>query len=82
VLSVTLHKLQTTDDEYLTVYHRLSTGTTWPNSAHDNHLPFATPVRALRSLEYVMTQQFLTDMHDYCHFVVQYCAKTTLSDKH
>ena len=61
--------------QYLTVYRLLSAGTTWSTSAHTNACHSALPL-----LDWIMTQQFLTVMHDWGHLVVEFCTKTALSD--
>jgi len=43
VLVPSVHKLQITDDEYLTVWRHHSTGITWCGAAHISLLPFWDP---------------------------------------
>jgi hypothetical protein len=66
---LSLHKLQITN-EYLTVSHLLSTGTTWSIFALIT-FHFATLAHAVQPLDLVTTQQFFTSVHNYGHLVVE-----------
>jgi hypothetical protein len=76
LLVVSLHKLQTADEEHLTVYRPVSTGTTWSVPANGN-LPFSDscPSASTTELGYDATV-----LYSWGRLVVEWCTNGKLSD--
>jgi hypothetical protein len=76
VLVLSLHKLQIADEEHLTVYRPVSTGTTWSVPAHGN-LPFCDSCPSASTTELGYDAAVL---YSWGRLVVEWCTNSKLSD--